>query len=99
WRKDNLYLRYAISIPLEEIQQAHAEAKRELLREVEGRSDVRLDPAALTLGFARRATPYKRTDLLFSNLDRLRTIVQRSGPLQVIFAGKAHPSDEAGKSV
>ena len=55
WRGDNLYLRYAISIPLDEIQQAHAEAKRELLAEVKRRTGVRLDPAAMTLGFARRA--------------------------------------------
>lgn len=99
WRRDNLYLRYAISIPPGEIQQAHAEAKQELLGKVEHRSGVRLAPAALTLGFARRAASYKRTDLLFSNLDRLRRIARQVGPLQVIFGGKAHPRDEAGKAV
>ncbi|MBI4288525.1 MAG: alpha-glucan family phosphorylase [Chloroflexi bacterium] len=98
WRRDNLYLRYAISIPLDDIQKAHEQAKRDLLAEVERRSGVRLDPAILTLGFARRATAYKRADLLFSDLDRLRKIASDVGPLQVIYSGKAHPRDEAGKA-
>jgi starch phosphorylase len=99
WRRDNLYLRYAVSIPLEEIQAAHAEAKRTLLAEVERRSGRRLNPAALTLGFARRATSYKRADLLFTDLERLRRIARHAGPLQVIYGGKAHPHDEGGKAV
>ena len=99
WRYDNLYLRYAIGIPLHEIQEAHAEAKRELLREVEKRAGVRLNEAAMTLGFARRATAYKRADLLFSDPDRLRGIARRVGPLQVIYAGKAHSADEGGKAI
>lgn len=99
WRRDNLYLRYAISIPLDEIQQAHAEAKRELLREVKSRAGLRLDPAVMTIGFARRAAEYKRADLLLSDLDRLRRIASQAGPLQVIYAGKSHPRDEAGKAI
>jgi starch phosphorylase len=99
WRRDNLYLRYAVSIPLGEIQQAHAEAKRILLDEVKRRSSIQLDPAALTLGFARRAAAYKRPDLLFTDLDRLRRIVRQVGPLQVVYGGKAHPRDEGGKAV
>src|SRR5581483_7440176 len=55
WRQDNLYLRYAVSMPLGEIQRAHDEAKHALLAEVERRNGVKLDPAMLTLGFARRA--------------------------------------------
>jgi starch phosphorylase len=97
WRRDNLYLRCAVSIPLSEIQQAHAEAKRELMSEVERRSQVRLDPTALTIGFARRATPYKRPDLLFTDLERLRRIVRQVGPVQVLYGGKAHPVDADGK--
>jgi starch phosphorylase len=99
WRGDNLYLRYAISIPLDEIQQAHAEAKRELLAEVKKRTGVRLDPAAMTLGFARRATAYKRPDLLLSDLDRLKRIARQVGPLQIIYGGKSHPRDESGKAI
>jgi starch phosphorylase len=99
WRRDNLYLRYAVSIPLGEIQQAHTEAKHALLDEVKRRSGIQLDSATLTLGFARRAATYKRADLLFTDLDRLRLIVRQAGPLQVVYGGKAHPRDEAGKAV
>ncbi len=99
WRYDNLYLRYAVGIPLHEIQQAHAEAKRQLFEEVEKRTGVHLNLSVMTLGFARRATPYKRADLLLSDLDRLKGIARRIGPLQVIYGGKAHPRDEAGKAI
>jgi starch phosphorylase len=98
WRRDNLYLRYVINLPPTEILAAHALCKRDLLAEVERRSGVRLDPGALTLGFARRAAAYKRADLLFTDLDRLRRIARTVGPLQVVFAGKAHPRDENGKA-
>jgi starch phosphorylase len=53
----------------------------------------------MTLGFARRATEYKRTDLLFYDLNRLRRIAQEVGPLQIICGGKAHPRDEGGKAL
>jgi starch phosphorylase len=99
WRHDNLYLRYVIGIPLGEVQAAHADAKRALLAEVERRRGARLDPAALTLGFARRATAYKRADLFFTDLDRLRRFSRVVGPLQVLYAGKAHPRDEGGKAM
>ena len=99
WRHDNLYLRYVISIPLDEIRQAHTEAKQELLAEVERRTGIKLDAAVMTIGFARRATAYKRADLLFSDLDRLRRIAKQVGPLQVIYSGKAHPRDENGKAL
>ncbi|MBI2850556.1 MAG: alpha-glucan family phosphorylase [Chloroflexi bacterium] len=97
WRRDNLYLRYAISIPLEEIRQAHTHAKAMLLGEIAGRTGIRLDPDVMTIGFARRAATYKRADLLFSDLDRLRRIAKEVGPLQVVYSGKAHPRDEGGK--
>jgi len=99
WRRDNLYLRYAVKIPLDEIRHAHTKAKEELLAEVERRVGVSLDPQVMTLGFARRATAYKRTDLLFHDLDRLRKIAQQAGPLQIICGGKAHPRDEGGKNL
>jgi len=99
WRHDNLYLRYAMGIPLHEIEQAHARIKRELLDEVERRSGLRLDERTLTIGFARRATPYKRADLIFTNLDRLQSMARHVGPLQILYAGKAHPSDEDGKAM
>ena len=99
WRGDNLYLRYAIGIPLAEIRDAHVRAKRALFEEIERNNGVHLDEAAMTLGFARRSATYKRADLLFSNLDRLKHIAQTVGPIQVIYAGKAHPHDEAGKAL
>lgn len=99
WRRDTGYLRYAAGIPADEVRQAHAEAKAALLAEVARRRKVKLAPETLTIGFARRATGYKRGDLLFSDLDRLRAIVKRAGALQVIYSGKAHPKDETGKQI
>jgi starch phosphorylase len=99
WRHDNRYLRYAINIPLHEIQEAHARTKNGLLHEVSERSGVRLNDDAFTIGFARRATPYKRADLLFRDTARLRQIAKRAGPIQVLYAGKAHPRDGHGKAV
>ncbi len=59
-----------------------------------------LDPAVLTLGFARRFATYKRADLIFYDLERLKTLLNdRWRPIQIIFAGKAHPADDPGKRV
>ena len=99
WRRDNLYLRYAVSIPLEEIRDAHAASKTALLDEVERRTGTKLDPTVMTIGFARRATPYKRADLIFSDVDRLATIARKIGKLQILFGGKAHPRDGGGKEL
>jgi glycogen phosphorylase len=99
WRGDNLYLRYAIGLPLEEIQQAHVRAKRQLLCSITEATGVHLSENVATLGFARRAAEYKRADLLFSDLNRLRAIRDRAGPFQIVFGGKAHPRDEAGKTI
>ncbi len=99
WRKDNRYLRYAAGIPLGDIRAAHREAKKQLLGQVKLRAGVQLDANTLTLGFARRATPYKRADLLLSDLERLRSISRQVGPFQVIYGGKAHPRDEGGKAM
>jgi starch phosphorylase len=98
WRHDNLYLRYAVGIRVDEILRAHLQAKSELLREIKQATGVQLSENVATLGFARRATEYKRADLLFSDLNRLRAIQKNAGPLQVVFGGKAHPRDESGKA-
>lgn len=56
------------------------------------------DPAVLTIGFARRFTAYKRPELIFSDSERLAEIVNASRhPVQILFSGKAHPADDAGK--
>jgi starch phosphorylase len=99
WRRDNLYLKYAIRIPLDEIQRAHNEAKAELLAEVERRAGVRFEPQVMTIGFARRATAYKRHDFLFNNLERLRQIASQGRRIQIVYGGKAHPRDEMGKAL
>jgi starch phosphorylase len=59
-----------------------------------------LDPHVLTIGFARRFATYKRADLVMSNIDRLKKIINDANrPVQFIFAGKAHPKDEPGKQL
>jgi starch phosphorylase len=59
-----------------------------------------LNPDMLTVGFARRFTPYKRASLLFRDRERLKRILTRDHmPVQIVFAGKAHPADQTGKSL
>ena len=99
WRRDNLYLRYAIGIPLEEIREAHMAAKRALVEAVKRSSGVQLDISQLIVGFARRAASYKRSDLLFSNIEKLKWIAEHVGPFQLLYGGKAHPQDEEGKTL
>jgi glycogen phosphorylase len=99
WRTDNNYLRYAISIPLEEIRSTHQQAKKNLFDEIQRRTGVQLDPEIYTIGFARRASTYKRANMLFSNPERLRAMARQVGPMQIVYGGKAHPRDEGGKSL
>ena len=63
------------------------------------RTGITLDPKVFTIGFARRATPYKRADLVFANPTRLADIATTVGPLQIVFGGKAHPNDTGGKEL
>ena len=97
WHQDNSSLRYALSIPKQEIWQAHIAAKRELLHHVNLEANAGMDADLFTIGFARRAATYKRTDLLFTDIERLKAIAGHRGGLQIVYAGKAHPQDEAGK--
>jgi glycogen phosphorylase len=99
WRRDNAYMRYAVGIPIEDIRKAHCLAKAALIKEVQKRSGVQLDESVLTIGFARRAATYKRADLLFKDIDRLKFIAQSAGPIQILYAGKAHPHDAGGKAL
>lgn len=84
-------------IPDEEIWEAHMDAKKSLMDFVKAETGKEMNPDLFTIGFARRATAYKRADLLFTDLERLRKI--GSGRLQIVYAGKAHPRDEAGKAL
>jgi starch phosphorylase len=99
WRTDNLYLRYVVGIPLAEIRAAHAEAKKEFIAEVAQRYHIELDANVFTMGFARRATPYKRADLMFTDVGRLAQLAEKIGPMQIVFGGKAHPHDGGGKEL
>ncbi len=84
-------------MPDEELWRAHMEAKRKLIDYVNSISDARMEYDVLTIGFARRATAYKRADLLFTDIKRLEKIGQ--GKIQIIYAGKAHPKDVVGKQL
>jgi glycogen phosphorylase len=99
WREDNYSLRGALGLPPEEVWAAHLLSKHELLEAVRKKTGMKMDPEAFTIGFARRATGYKRADLILSDLDRLRQIAKRVGTFQIIFAGKAHPRDGGGKDI
>ena len=99
WREDNFSLRGALGLPQEEVWSAHLLAKHELFEEVQKKTGLRLDPDAFTIGFARRATGYKRADLILSDLDRLREIAKIAGKFQIVFSGKAHPKDGGGKEL
>jgi len=99
WREDNAGLRYVMGIPKSELWEAHQSAKRELVRYVNDATGAAMDQDTLTIGFARRATAWKRADLLFWDPARLQSIHSRAGAFQIIYAGKAHPRDEPGKAL
>lgn len=75
---------------------AHAQAKQALSARVQALTGTKLDPNVATLGFARRMTAYKRPEMLFTDIERLKAIARRH-PLQIVLAGKAHPHDAEGK--
>ena len=97
WRQDNFSLRHAESIPRKEIWDAHLRAKSDLVDYVNKQEKIALDPEIFTIGFARRVTAYKRADLVFSDTERLKKIANAFGGVQLVYAGKAHPSDCEGK--
>ena len=99
WREDNYSLRSALGLPAEEVWAAHLIAKHDLLETVRKKTGLNFDPEAFTIGFARRATGYKRADLILADLDRLRQIAKNAGHFQIVYAGKAHPNDGGGKDI
>ncbi len=84
-------------IPDEEIWATHMAAKKELIDFINETLQAGFSYEMLTIGFARRATAYKRADLLFSDIQRLLSIGE--GKLQLVYAGKAHPKDTPGKEL
>lgn len=99
WREDNASLRYALNIPKDELADAHTKAKRLLIQYVNHQTNAGMDVDIFTIGFARRAAAYKRGDLLFQDIEKLREISSQVGPFQIIYSGKAHPRDECGKEL
>jgi starch phosphorylase len=98
WAYEPELLIRADLIPDEDIREAHRQAKHGLLALVRAATQVDLDPALPIVGYARRMTAYKRPDLLFSDLARLREIGARF-PFHILLAGKAHPDDAGGKEL
>ena len=99
WRQDNFSLRYALSIPKQEIWNAHMETKKKLIEYVNRGTNIGMGVDVFTIGFARRAATYKRADLLFTDIERLKSISSKVGLIQVVYAGKAHPQDQSGKEI
>ncbi len=99
WRHDNNYLRSVYGIAPAKIANCHAIAKQRLTTEVAALTGQQLNPKMLTLGFARRVATYKRASLLFQDTKRLTRLAKKIGGLQILFAGKAHPADVAGKGL
>ncbi|MCW4018981.1 MAG: alpha-glucan family phosphorylase [Candidatus Bathyarchaeota archaeon] len=98
WASDPEMLVRIERAPVCEVWDAHAENKKALMAFIEQRTGEKLDEDVLTLGFARRATGYKRAKLIFSDLRRLREVNKRR-PIQLVFAGKAHLRDINGKNL
>lgn len=94
----DLLVRAECGIADDAVWDAHCQAKQQLIKQVKTYCGVNLDPQVPILGFARRMTAYKRPDLLFTDLDRLKSIA-RKRPFQIVLAGKAHPRDEKGKQL
>ncbi len=102
WQHDNILLVEQINTMLRDHRNQMTETwidPPNLLSRLEG-TDGRIDPGVFTIGFARRFSTYKRADLIFDDIDVLVDIL-RQGDWRVnfLFAGKAHPEDEPGKSV
>jgi starch phosphorylase len=98
WRHDNNYLRSVYGISPETVEATHKLGQERLFATIKERTGVELDPNVLTLGFARRVATYKRATMLFHTPERLLEIAEKLGGLQIVYSGKAHPADNAGKA-
>ena len=98
WVNEPVLLVRASEIPNIEVWNAHMKAKKILFDYIKNTTSTSLDLNVLTIGFARRATGYKRSTLIFSRIQKLVEINNR-GKIQMVFAGKAHPRDVEGKQL
>ncbi len=98
WRHEPEQLLRIHQVPEAELWLAHTKAKQRLIDRIRQASGSVFDPSMPILGFARRMTAYKRPDLIFSDIDKLRSIAIKR-PFQLVMAGKAHPSDKSGKQL
>lgn len=99
WIIEPFSLRYALSIPKEKMWDAHIEAKQELINEINTRTGMDFHPARFTIGYARRFTAYKRPGMLLYDINRLKSVAEKVGDIQIVFAGKAHSQDTGGKEL
>ncbi len=99
WRTDNNYFRSVYGIDPARIAAGHIKNKQRLFATLARRTGHYFNPSVLTLGFARRVATYKRASLLLNDPARLVALAEKIGGLQILFAGKAHPADNAGKSL
>jgi len=76
----------------------HMKNKKELIEFVETKTGVKLDPDVLLIGFSRRAAPYKRSNLIFTEKSFIEPLI-KDNKLQIVFSGKAHPLDDMGKEI
>jgi len=99
WSIDPYSLRYILSIPKEDIWDAHMQKKKEFIDEINRQTGSGFHELRFTIGCARRFTPYKRPDMILSDIERLKEVASHVGDIQIIFAGKAHVRDFAGKEL
>ncbi len=97
WKMKPYLLRYAEIIPLAAIAEAHSKSREELHAYINANSETKSIPEAFTIGFARRATEYKRATLILSQPDRLLSMAHELGGLNIVFAGKAYHNDPVGR--
>ena len=81
-----------------ELWNRHMDNKRKMIAFVNSRNSVKLKEDILTIGFSRRAAPYKRSDFIFSDTAFIEPLL-KNNKLQIIFSGKAHPLDDVGKEI
>ncbi len=105
WKQDPERLRELLTRRLDsnlrrDLWLAHQQAKTVMIDQIKVRQpDCGFEPNVFTVGFARRAATYKRSDLILSDPDRLQRIALEHGAIQLVFGGKAHPRDDGGKQV